>query len=75
MINNLKNFQVDKLKTSGAVAAKKKMNALTKEMNLQGEDLAKAITVKNLSTGGLFRWCDATIKCYDIYKVIEPKRV
>jgi len=75
MINNLKTFQVDKLKNAGAVAAKKKMEALIREMGLQGDELAKSITVKNLATGGLYRWCDATIKCYEIYKDVEPKRV
>lgn len=75
MINNLKTFQVDKLKTAGAVAAKKKQEALIREMNLSGEELAKSITVKNLATGGLYRWCDATIRCYEIYKDVEPKRV
>jgi len=75
MINNLKTFQVDKLKTAGAGAAKKKMEALIREMGLQGEELAKSITVKNLATGGLYRWCDATIRCYEIYKDVEPKRV
>lgn len=75
MITNLKTFQVDKLKTAGAAAAKKKMEGLTKEMGLQGEELAKAITVKNLATGGLYRWCDATIRCYEIYKDVEPKRL
>jgi hypothetical protein len=75
MINNLKTFQVDKLKTAGAVAAKKKMEALIREMGLQGEELAKSITVKNLATGGLYRWCDATVRCYEIYKDVEPKRL
>ena len=75
MINNLKCYRVDKLKKADAVAAKKKMDALVKEMNLQGEELAQSITKKNLATGGLFRWCAATIKCYDIFKVVEPQRV
>ena len=75
MINNLKTFQVDKLKTAGATAAKKKMEALIKEYGMQGEELAKSITVKNLATGGLYRWCDATIRCYEIYKDVEPKRL
>jgi len=47
MINNLKTFQVDKLKTAGAVSAKKKMELLIKESGLVGEELAKFITVKN----------------------------
>jgi hypothetical protein len=61
MINNLKNYQVEKLKKQGADAGKKKLEALQKEMGQSGEELAKTITFKNLATGGLFRWCDATI--------------
>lgn len=75
MINNLKTYQVDKLKGAAAQSAKKKMEALMKEMGMQGEELAQCITVKNLATGGLYRWCDATIRCYEIYKDVEPKRL
>ena len=61
MINNLKEFKVEKLKGAAAQAGKKKLELLIKEMGCSGEELAKIITVKNLATGGLFRWCDATI--------------
>lgn len=27
-----------------------------------------------MAAGGLFKWCDSTLKCYDIYKDVEPKR-
>ena len=27
-----------------------------------------------MATGGLFQWVTATIKCYEIYKDVEPKR-
>ena len=32
------------------------------------------IAGKNKATGGLFLWVISTIKCYDIYKDVEPKR-
>jgi len=38
-------------------------------------EVANYITVKkNVATGGLFAWCDATIKCYLINKEVEPKK-
>jgi dynein heavy chain len=32
------------------------------------------IISKNKATGGLFQWCSATSKCYEIYKNVEPLR-
>jgi len=37
--------------------------------------LIDAITVKNKATGALFKWCRATLKCYDIYKKVEPLKL
>jgi dynein heavy chain len=51
------------------------MEAVQKEYGASGDELAKIITVKNLATGGLFKWCDATLQCYDIFKDVEPKRI
>ena len=44
-------------------------------MGQTGEELANTITYKNLATGGLYRWCDATLRCYEIFKDVEPKRI
>ena len=32
------------------------------------------INSKNKATGGLFQWVVSTIKCYEIYRDVEPKR-
>lgn len=29
---------------------------------------------KSKAAAGLFGWCNAINKCYDIFKVVEPKR-
>lgn len=34
--------------------------------------LIDLIIGKNKATGSLFKWCRATLKCYDIYKKVEP---
>ena len=39
-----------------------------------GDDLQLIINNKSLAAGGLFKWCSSTLKCYDIYKDVEPKR-
>merc|ERR1719453_30692 len=40
------------------------------------EDMAKFITEKkSVAVGALYAWCDATIKCYDINKTVEPKKL
>lgn len=49
------------------------MAALVKDLNVgDGPELAALIKTKNMATGGMFQWCEATLKCYDIYKNVEP---
>lgn len=75
VIDNLKSYQIEKLKTDGANKAKKRMEKIEKEYNLKGYELGEHITkTKNVATGSLYKWCDATIKCYDIFKEVEPKK-
>ena len=62
------------MKTDQAKKAKAKLDALIKETKLDGAELQAFIKTKNLATGGLFSWVTSTIKCYDIYKDVEPKR-
>lgn len=38
-------------------------------------ELVNLIITKNKATGSLFKWCRATIKCYDIYKKVEPLKI
>lgn len=38
-------------------------------------ELINVINVKNRATGALFKWCRATLKCYDIYKKVEPLKM
>mmetsp|Transcript_20740 Transcript_20740/g.31954 ORF Transcript_20740/g.31954 Transcript_20740/m.31954 type:complete len:772 (-) Transcript_20740:1647-3962(-) len=75
MLENLKNYEVSKTKGDAANRAKKKMAKLVSDMGVgDGPELQKVINTKNQATGGLYRWCSATLKCYDIYKNVEPLR-
>lgn len=75
MIDNLKGYAVDKLKTDGANKGKKKMERLIKDLGVTDpDDIAKAMTSKSLAAGALYKWCAATLNCYDIFKEVEPKR-
>ncbi len=47
---------------------------MEKETGLTGADLFALIKTKNQATAGLFNWMISTIKCYDIYKDVEPKK-
>lgn len=51
------------------------MKFIIKETGKEGEELAELIKTKNVATGGLYKWCDATLQCYDIFKDVEPKRI
>jgi hypothetical protein len=38
--------------------------------------MGKFITEKkSVAVGALYQWCDATIRCYDINKTVEPKKL
>ena len=74
LLASLKEYDVAKTKGDQASRAKKKLSALEKECGLSGLELAAFIKTKNLATAGLFSWVIATIKCYEIYKDVEPKR-
>jgi len=64
---------VSKLKNDQASRVKKKLTTLEKEMGQTGKELQALITTKSRAAGGLFMWVISTIKCYDIYKDVEPK--
>ena len=70
----LKEYDVAKTKSDQAGRAKKKLATLEKDTGLTGPELVTFIKGKNLATAGLFQWITATIKCYDIFKDVEPKR-
>lgn len=74
LLDCLKTYQVEKTKGDQAGRARKKMNALIKEQNATGSELQAIINTKSLAAGGLYKWCDSTLSCYDIYKDVEPKR-
>lgn len=50
------------------------MQRIIKDLGASGPDLQNMINTKSLAAGGLFKWCDSTLQCYDIYKDVEPKR-
>ena len=77
MIDELKNYNVEKTKTGDAANAKKRMAKIEKEnKDTDGMELAKYISVKkSVAAGGLYAWCQATLKAYDINKDVEPKKL
>lgn len=50
------------------------MQQIIKDLGATGPELQNIINTKSLAAGGLFKWCDSTLKCYEIYKDVEPKR-
>jgi dynein heavy chain len=38
-------------------------------------EMSDLIITKNKATGSLFKWCRATLKCFDIYKKVEPLKL
>ena len=74
LLKNLKEYQVDKLKTDGANKAKRALANLEKDAGCTGAELYSYVKGKSLAAAGLYSWVASTIKCFDIYKDVEPKR-
>jgi hypothetical protein len=74
LLNNLKNYEVDKTKNDQANRAKKKLGAIEKEFGCLGAELAALIKGKSAAAAGLYQWASATIRCFDIFKEVEPKK-
>jgi dynein heavy chain len=76
LVDELKTYDVEHTKSSGAANAKKKMQKIAKDFKETApEDLPKLISGKSLAVGALYAWTDATLKCYDINKTVEPKKL
>ena len=77
MVDELKNYDVEKTKGNDAANCKKKMQKVQKDYKeVPLEDMAKFITdKKSVAVGALYAWCDATVRCYDINKTVEPKKI
>lgn len=77
MLDALKNYDVEKTKKDEADKAKKRMQKIAKDnKEIPLEELGQFIfKTKNQATGGLYSWCEATLKCYDINKDVEPKKI
>jgi len=74
LLSSLQNYDISKTKTDQANKAKKKLAQLIKEQGHEGAELQAIILTKSKAAGGLFGWCVATDKYYDIYKDVEPKK-
>ncbi len=74
LLKNLKEYQVDKLKAEGANKAKKALANLEKDAGCTGAELYAYVKNKSLAAAGLYSWVASTIKCFDIFRDVEPKR-
>ena len=77
LVDELKTYDVEKTKGNDANNARKKMQKVQKDnKEIPLEEMTKFITEKkSVAVGALYAWCDATIKCYDINKTVEPKKL
>lgn len=75
LLNNLQKYDVSSTKSESAARAKKKLASLIKECGVgDGAEFNTYISSKNKATGNMLKWAQATIKCYDINKNVEPLR-
>ena len=76
LLYTLQNYDIEKLKGDAVKKAKVKIGDLDKATKAGGDPSAIASAVKNTSkaAAGLFKWVNANLKCYEIYKNVEPKK-
>ena len=74
MLSNLQTYDVSKTKAEAVRLSNIKVRQLEKSIKKTGEELALEIKSKNKATGGLFKWVENTLNCYEIFKDVEPKR-
>jgi dynein heavy chain len=77
LLGGLKSYDVEKTKAAEAMNGKKRMQKITKDLAkevTEDKNLQACISYKSKAAGGLFAWCEATLKCYDINKDVEPKK-
>jgi septal ring factor EnvC (AmiA/AmiB activator) len=78
LLNKLKSYEVSKTKNDAAKRARNKMGTLASSLNFKDfndPEMGDVINGKNKATGSLFKWCRATLKCFDIYKKVEPLKL
>ena len=72
----LQNYRIEKLKADPVKRARNKIVELEKKAGCVGDPEQLYIIVKKASkaAAGLYSWVKANLKCYDIYKSVEPKQ-
>jgi dynein heavy chain len=72
----LQNYDIEKLRADPVRRARAKIAELEKKTGCVGEPakLAGVVKTANKAAFGLYSWVSANLKCYDIYKSVEPKR-
>jgi dynein heavy chain, axonemal len=76
LLDNLKTYNVEKTRKQDADNAKKRIQKILKDnKEIPPEEMpAYIMKAKSLAAGGLYSWCESTLKCYDINKEVEPKK-
>jgi len=77
LLENLKTYNVEKTRPADAANAKKRIQKILKDnKEIPPEEMAAFILKqKSQAAGGLYSWCESTLKCYDINKEVEPKKI
>lgn len=76
MLSELQSYKIETLKADAVRRARNKIDQLAKKLECTGDIPKLLLAIKNASNAslGLFKWVHANLKCYDIYKSVEPKR-
>ena len=75
LLSVLQNYDIEKLRADPVRRAKAKLIELEKKAGCVGEPerLPGIVKTANKASYGLYTWVKANLKCYEIYKSVEPK--
>lgn len=74
LVQTLAAFDVPSTKAAGATKAEQRINKMKKEFKVDGDGLYEVIKKASGACAGLYRWADASLNAYTIFKDVEPKR-
>lgn len=74
LINKLVGYEVSKLKDNAAKKAEGRINKMKRDFKVDDAGLFEVIKKASGACAGLYKWVDASLNAYTIFRDVEPKR-
>lgn len=74
LVQTLATFDVPSTRANGASKAEQRIAKMKKDHKVDADGLYEVIKKASGACAGLYRWADASLNAYNIFKDVEPKR-